>query len=285
MDNQTIREALKLWTKKDRLVNYKKKAIEKYGHISTWQTRDVTDMSHLFQYKEKFNEDISSWDVSKVTNMRAMFFIATSFNQPLEKWDVSKVTNMRDMFAYASSFNQPLEKWDVSKVTHMGCMFDSASSFNQPLEKWDVSKVTDMGSMFYKATSFNQPLENWDVSKVTNMGYMFNSASSFNSSLLNWKFLQTSLGIYTMFDKTLLFERFKQSSNFNIDSLSAGQIVRLMSVRVLRMGFIQFLNMSNLLRVNREEFGYAERVSSMDIVNQALLAGDMEFVRSIIEYI
>ena len=58
-----------------------------------------------------------------------------------------------------------------------------------------------------------------------------------------------------------------------------------MSVRVLRMGFIQFLNMSNLLRVNRDEFGYAERVSSIGIVNQALLAGDMEYVRSIIEYI
>ena len=83
----------------------------------------------------------------------------------------------------------------------------------------------------------------------------------------------------------MLYQRFKQSSNFNIDCLSAGQIVRLMSVRVLRMGFIQFLNMSNLLRVNRDESGYAERVSSIGIVNQALLAGDMEYVRSIMEYI
>jgi len=88
-----------------------------------------------------------------------------------------------------------------------------------------------------------------------------------------------------MFYESLLYKGFKQSSNFNIVSLSAAQIVRLMSVRVLRMGFIQFLNMSNLLRVNRDELGYAERVSSMDIVNQALLAGDMEFVRSIMEYI
>ena len=85
MDNQTIREAVELWTKKDRLVNYKKKAIEKYGHISTWQTGEVTDMSRLFQRKKEFNEDISSWDVSKVTNMGDMFNSASSFNQPLER--------------------------------------------------------------------------------------------------------------------------------------------------------------------------------------------------------
>ena len=142
-----------------------------------------------------------------------------------------------------------------------------------------------MRSMFYYATSFNQPLEKWDVSKVTDFAYLFNSASSFNHSLLNWEFSQTNLDINSMFSESLLYKGFKQSSNFNIDSLSAAQIVRLMSVRVLRMGFIQFLNMSNLLRVNRDELGYAERVSSMDIVNQALLAGDMEFVRSIMEYI
>ena len=105
------------------------------------------------------------------------------------------------------------------------------------------------------------------------------------TSLLNWEFSQTNLDIDSMFSESLLYKGFKQSSNFNIVSLSAAQIVRLMSVRVLRMGFIQFLNMSNLLRVNRDELGYAERVSSMDIVNQALLAGDMEFVRSIMEYI
>ena len=56
-----------LWT------NSMIKAIEKYGHISTWQTGEVTDMSHLFEVKKEFNEDISSWDVSKVTNMEYMF--------------------------------------------------------------------------------------------------------------------------------------------------------------------------------------------------------------------
>ena len=85
MDNHTIREALELWTKNDRLVNYKKKAIEKYGHISTWQTGEVTDMSRLFEGKNEFNEDISSWDVSKVTDMR----ITQTNDFPINKNDIT----------------------------------------------------------------------------------------------------------------------------------------------------------------------------------------------------
>ena len=40
MDNQTIREAVNLWTFN------KEQAIEKYGHISTWQTREVVTYKH-----------------------------------------------------------------------------------------------------------------------------------------------------------------------------------------------------------------------------------------------
>ena len=48
---------------------------------------------------EKYGE-ISTWDVSNVTNMAWMFSEATSFNQPLNNWNVSKVTNMRCIDPY-----------------------------------------------------------------------------------------------------------------------------------------------------------------------------------------
>merc|ERR550514_893331 len=57
-----------------------------YGHISTWETSGVTDMSCLFNQEEQhwncgygnlaaasFNEDIGAWDVSGVRTMRCMF--------------------------------------------------------------------------------------------------------------------------------------------------------------------------------------------------------------------
>ena len=49
-----------------------------FGHISTWETGGVTDMSRLFSSDYdaaavKFNDDISAWDTSSVTDMHEMF--------------------------------------------------------------------------------------------------------------------------------------------------------------------------------------------------------------------
>ena len=57
------------------------KAEETYGHISTWNTSKVTNMSGLFRSALYFNDDISKWNTSKVTDMRLMFGGALSFDQ------------------------------------------------------------------------------------------------------------------------------------------------------------------------------------------------------------
>merc|ERR1719353_2339929 len=66
-----------------------------YGHISTWETGGVTDMSFLFcadsawssnscnSAAASFNEDISAWDTSGVTTMLSMFRGASAFDQDL----------------------------------------------------------------------------------------------------------------------------------------------------------------------------------------------------------
>ena len=215
-NNETLRAAVKEWL-------YDAAYAEAtYGHISSWDTSDVTDMSFLFKEATSFNQPIGDWDVSNVKSMRSMFSIARAFNQPINNWDVSKVTNMHEMFKWASSFNQPIGGWDVSNVTNMNgmfsCtedfnqpigkwdvsnvsslqiknshihqgmigMFSNAKAFNQPISDWDVTNVTDMGFLFKEATSFNQPIGNWDVSNVTNMNSMFKDAQTFNQPLVNW---------------------------------------------------------------------------------------------------
>lgn len=102
-------------------------ALTKYGHISDWDTSNVTDMSLLFMELYQFNDDISNWNVSNVTDMSQMFWKAKSFNQPLGNWErkndaneeistLKNVTDMQHMFYRAEAFNQDLKSWNIKEV-------------------------------------------------------------------------------------------------------------------------------------------------------------------------
>ena len=81
-----IKAAVSLWhfNKSD--------AIKKYGHISMWKTKYVTDMSNLFSFgSDEFNEDISKWNVQNVKNIDRMFKDTTKFNLILEYYEI--ITN------------------------------------------------------------------------------------------------------------------------------------------------------------------------------------------------
>ena len=63
-DSNELREAVKIW-----LTN-ESTEITKYGHISLWDTSNVTNMACMFLGASNFNKDyISNWDTSNVTNM------------------------------------------------------------------------------------------------------------------------------------------------------------------------------------------------------------------------
>ena len=67
-DSNELREAVGLWLYKESI------AMTKYGHISLWNTSNVTDMSTMFMGANNFNQDIGKWDTSNVTNMSYMFW-------------------------------------------------------------------------------------------------------------------------------------------------------------------------------------------------------------------
>ena len=139
LDNTTIREAVALWFEDQNA------CIQTFGHISNWDTSEVTMMRSLFCNRESFNEDISKWNVSSVIDMSYMF-VSESFNQDIGNWDVSKVTDMSGMFVCAKSFNQDIGKWNVSKVRKMYSMFLNAKSFNQDISSWKIrndSKIAE----------------------------------------------------------------------------------------------------------------------------------------------
>ena len=98
MTDSNIRTAVAAW------LSNSASAEAWYGHISTWDTSGVTDMSSLFcalpgyvncnTAAASFNDDISAWDTSGVTTMRWMFYYASAFNRDIGAWDTSGVTTM-----------------------------------------------------------------------------------------------------------------------------------------------------------------------------------------------
>ena len=59
--NKTLRRAVK-----DYLAggDRKKRIVEKYGEISTWDTSKVTNMEFMFDGASSFNQPLNNWNVS-----------------------------------------------------------------------------------------------------------------------------------------------------------------------------------------------------------------------------
>ena len=160
-----------LRTKVNEYFKDKQKAEEKYGKISTWDTKWVDDMSDLFKNKLTFNEDINT----KVVSLDD----GTTYTA----WDVSNVRNMKNMFYGAKQFNRDLSSWDVSNVRNMKNMFLNAHAFNGDLSSWNVGNVRDMQKMFSHAHAFNGEISNWDFKNLKDARYMLQDVNVFSGSV------------------------------------------------------------------------------------------------------
>ena len=157
-----------------------------YGHISQWNTANVTDMSSAFYNRQKFNQDIGGWETGNVTDMRRMFYGATAFNQDIGDWETGNVTDMEWMFYSNTAFNQDIGGWDTGNVTDMVAMFRGARAFNQDIGGWETGNVTNMRGMFHTASAFNQDIGGWETGNVTDMQDMFAYTDAFNQDIGDW---------------------------------------------------------------------------------------------------
>lgn len=141
-DSEKLKEATNLWYKD------KEKCQKIYGHISYWDTSEITCMCYLFFGFTNFNEDLSRWNISKVTDLSNMLEDCHKFNSDLNEWDVSKVEYMNNMFYNCYNFNSKLDKWDVRKVEMLDEMFWGCKSYNQDLSNWNLESVDEMYEHF-----------------------------------------------------------------------------------------------------------------------------------------
>ena len=228
--NNELKDAVYTW------ICDKNYALDKYGHISNWNTHFINNMDDLFFFdlnnflnkpnitkffknksnkyyvipRNNFNEDLNNWDVSNVVSMKNMFNGCLKFNKPINKWNVSNVENMAYMFYNTTDFNQNINKWDVSNVRNMEYMFSHTHIYNQPLNKWNISNVQTMEGMFGHAYKFNKLLNNWDVSKM-NIEHIFYCAKAFDLKNAKW---------FNYFDKNLPYISYNylNKSNNNLEA-------------------------------------------------------------------
>ena len=162
--------------------------ISTYGYIVDWNVSGVTDLSHLFENKEKFTSDLSNWKTQNVIKMENMFHECKKFNSDLSKWVTKKVITTKNMFKGCVLFNSDLSKWETQKVTTLDSMFSSAYVFSSNISEWNTSKVESFSGTFKKAKAFNSDITKWDVTKILNMNLMFQDAVAFDKTWcnLNW---------------------------------------------------------------------------------------------------
>ena len=94
--------------------------------LSKFDTRNVTNMLHMFEYTGIITLDLSSFDTSNVTNMTEMFalmpnLVSINFG---DNFITSKVTTMENMFMGCTSLKKlNLCSFDTRSVTNMWGMF------------------------------------------------------------------------------------------------------------------------------------------------------------------
>jgi surface protein len=235
MTDSTIRTAVTAW------FDDRSGAEATYGHISTWATGGVTDMSYLFcgapwvmcnPAARSFNEDIGAWDTSRVTTMDFMFqtYGTPAFNQDLSGWAVHSVTSMNQMFAHQEVFDQDLG-WCVDDDVNLRYAFDDTLCESTSCGVVQVAicdyPMTDSNIRTAVAAWLSNPtaaeatyghITTWDTSGVTDMSYLF-CASSVISHQCNWraKNFNEDIGAWDTSGVTSMRYMFYDASAFDQD--------------------------------------------------------------------
>ena len=165
LTDTNIREAVNLWFMDQ------SEAMRIYGHISDWDTFNITNMSYLFKARKTFNDIITNWKTINVVNMCEMFAFAESFDQDLN-FDTRNVRTAKNMFYGATSFNGNVN-FNTQNLIDASGMFRYAVSFDKPVN-FDTHNVKNMEGMFAFAKSFNQCV-NFEMSSYINEFNIINS--------------------------------------------------------------------------------------------------------------
>ena len=194
-------------------------------NISSFDTRNVTDMSYMFSCKSLTTLNVSNFDTSNVTNMEHMFGNCSGLtNLDLSGFNTSNVTNMISMFYSCSSLtNLDLNNFDTKNVTNMRYMFSTCTRLkNVDLSNLDTRNLTSMRNMFYSCSSLTSlDLSNFNTSNVIDMYGVFDSCSNLTS--LNISGFDTK----NVTDMTYMFNSCKRLTSLDVSVFNTNKVTRM----------------------------------------------------------
>lgn len=119
--------------------------------LNQFNTRAATDMRHLFAQTSRLRAaDLSSFDTRNVTNMSGMFQETGVGGLDLSGFNTANVTHMTDMFSgTANLVSLDISSFDTANVTDMRNMFSGASNLARlDLSHFNTQNATSMEQMF-----------------------------------------------------------------------------------------------------------------------------------------
>lgn len=185
-------------------------AFRNFTNTAKFNTEKVTDMSYIFSNTRFTTLDLSAFNTKNVTNMAYMFDrTSNSVNVTYPAvFDTSKVTDMNHMFNESYFKNLPATGFDTRNVTNMDFMFRRAAYMEDPkIFNLNTRNVTTMANMFELAFT-GKPNQNanfgsdFNTEKVTNMSNMFKESAINEINLINFVGAPEATTMASMFDKT-----------------------------------------------------------------------------------
>ena len=169
-------------------------AIESADGIRNFKTRNVNNMSHMFyQAHNLSNVKGITWDNTYCNEATGMFEESgLTTTDGLEMFTNNNLFSMGRMFMNANKLEdiKALENWDISNTNDIGKMFSGTTSLKEAnLGKWKTSYVGNIVGLFENSgVKKITGLENWDTKNVWNMGKAFSNTTNLTQipGIENW---------------------------------------------------------------------------------------------------
>ena len=159
--------------------------------LSSFNSKNVTDMSNMFRRSSIEYIDLSSLDTNQVTDMSCMFSCCKSLKSiNLSSLNTKNVTDMSCMFSGCTSLKSlNLSSFNTENVNNMNKMFSYCFSLKTiNLSSFNTSKVNYMGLMFLGCRCLESlDLISFKTSIMTDVGGMFEECSSLKNIKINEK--------------------------------------------------------------------------------------------------